>query len=108
MIFSANQRSKANSTEYLALLNMGKSINIMERECKPFIRTEKNVDTIRNFLEILLRFGNTIDVLLKKTINKLKWKGILGKNKIILRPKYESSFFTYVYSYFLLYLGQSS
>lgn len=79
MIFSANQRSKANSIESLALLNIGKAINIIERDCKPYIRIEKNVDSIRSFLEILLRYGATIDVLLKKTISKLKWKGHLGK-----------------------------
>lgn len=79
MIFSANQRSKANSMESLALLNIGKAISIIERDCKPYIRNERNVDSIRNFLELLLRCGKSIDVIFKKTSNKLKWTGHLGK-----------------------------
>lgn len=79
MIFSANQRSKANSIESLALLNIGKAINLIERDCKPHIRNERNIDSIKSFLELLLRCGASIDVIFKKTSNKLKWTGHLGK-----------------------------
>lgn len=79
MIFSANQRSKANSLESLAILNIGKAINLIESDCKPYIRNERNIDSIKSFLKLLLRFGACIDVIFKKTSNKLKWTGHLGK-----------------------------
>ena len=90
VIYSANQRNKANSIESIATLNIGKAINIMERDCKPYIRNEKNIDTIRTFLEMSLRLGASIDVFLKKTINKLRWTGHLGKkNQAILMHIYQ-------------------
>jgi len=90
MMYSANQRSKANSLESIATLNIGKAINLLERDCKPYIRNEKNIDTIRTFLEMTLRLGASIDVILKKTINKLKWTGHLGqKNQSVLLNVYQ-------------------
>jgi len=90
MMYSANQRSKANSLESIATLNIGKAINLIERDCKPYIRNEKNIDTIRTFLEMTLRLGASIDVIIKKTINKIKWTGHLGqKNQSVLLNVYQ-------------------
>lgn len=90
IMYSANQRSKANSLESIAILNIGKAVNIIERDCSPYIRNEKNIDTIRTFLEMTLRLGASIDVILKKTINKLKWTGHLGqKNQSVLLNVYQ-------------------
>lgn len=79
VVLSASQRGKANAMESLALLNIGKAINIIERDCKPYIRNDINIANIKCFLDLFLRCGSCIDVLLKKTSNKLKWTGHLGK-----------------------------
>jgi len=84
LVYGNSQRNQENAYQQKNTILIGQAINLIEREGIVIIRQERNVDVIRQFIDLNLKLGHQLDMILGRYISSLSFKGHLGKPNIQL------------------------
>jgi len=85
-LYSGNQRKKANNIEELVIQYVTSGISMIETGLIVHVRSERDPNVIRKFLELVLRMGRSFDPIIERNISKVGYIGLLGgRNQLSLQ-----------------------
>ena len=84
LVYGGSQRSQAASIEGKNIILISQILDIVERDGINNIRQESDTNNIRRFIELNLKTGKHLDLIVMAYLSKIKSKGRLGKKNINL------------------------
>lgn len=84
LVYGGSQRGQAASIEGKTIILISQILDIVERDGINNIRQESDTNCIRRFIELNLKTGKHLDLIVMAYLSKIKFKGRLGKKNIDL------------------------
>lgn len=84
LIYGSSERNNAANIQEKNIILISQIINIVERDGINIIRQEADTNNIRRFIELNLKTGKYLDLIVREYVSKIKSKGRLGKKNINL------------------------